>query len=125
MLNEQYIHTLKHLQDYYKTLQCKYNEGATYHSFKVGDLVLYENQRNVNVALGKKGKFNLNWLGPYIIIEFYESGAYKLSIMDGTSLKEPINVMNLCKFYAQINFILLNGMLVFKVCTLDRQVMSI
>ena len=34
----------------------------------------------------KKGKFNPNWLGPFLVIGFYGFGAYKIAYMDGVPL---------------------------------------
>ncbi|GLJ11024.1 hypothetical protein SUGI_0140690 [Cryptomeria japonica] len=48
MLDEQRINALEHIQVYYKTLQRSYNDKVIQRSFSVGELVLYENQRNVN-----------------------------------------------------------------------------
>lgn len=69
-------------------------------AFNIGDLVLCENKRNVNAPPGQQGKFSLNWLGPYIVTSVYGSGAYGLSYMDGTPLKEPVHVAHLRRYYA-------------------------
>lgn len=100
MLDEQRINALEHIQAYHKTLQRNYNDKVIQRSFSVGDLVLYENQRNVNALPEEKGKFSPNWLGPYIDIEDYGSGAYKIADVDGTPLKDPINAMHLRRYYA-------------------------
>ncbi|KAH9307250.1 hypothetical protein KI387_035203, partial [Taxus chinensis] len=50
--------------------------------FDVGDLVLKENQKNTVKDREKKGKFEANWLGPYVVIAKYGSGAYKLAYSD-------------------------------------------
>lgn len=100
MLDEQRINALEHIQAYHKTLQQSYNDKVIQRSFSVADVVLYENQRNVNALLEEKGKFSPNWLGLYIVIEDYGSGAYKIAGVDGTSLKDPINAMHLRRYYA-------------------------
>ena len=66
----------------------------------MGDLVLKENQRNTNKDREKKGKFEPNWLGPYVIIAKFGSGAYKLATQEGRELKNPMNIMHLKRFYA-------------------------
>lgn len=72
-----------------------YNDMVKPRSFNQGDLVLHKNQQKVNYEITKKGKFSPNWLGPYIVAEIYGSGAYRLTKMDGTPLREPINVVHL------------------------------
>jgi hypothetical protein len=47
----------------------------------------------------KKGKFEPNWLGPFVIIVAYGSGAYQLSTAEGDLFEEPINSIHLKKFY--------------------------
>ena len=47
-----------------------------------------------------KGKFEPNWLGPYIITIVFGFGAYQLSTSEGKKPAEPINVLHLKKFYA-------------------------
>lgn len=69
-------------------------------TFQIGDLVLYENQRNVNAPTDQSEKFSPNWLGPYIVTSVYCSDAYGLSSMDGTPLKDPINTTHLHRYYA-------------------------
>lgn len=100
MLDEWYINTLEHIQAYKKSLQRSYNDNVIQCSFSVGDLGLYENQRTVNALPKERGKFGPNWLGPYIIAEFYRSGAYKIEDLEGMPLKDPINAMHLRRYYA-------------------------
>ena len=66
--------------------------------FHVGDLMLKENPKN-QVARERKGKWEANWIGPYIIIESFETGTYRLSDCDDTDLAEPINNIHLKWFY--------------------------
>ena len=68
-------------------------------NFEVGDMVLQENISNA-IAKGElKGKFEPNWVGPYIITEVFGRGAYRLSTLDGEILKNPINVRHLKRYY--------------------------
>lgn len=53
----------------------------------------------MNALPGEKGKFSPNWLGPFVVIEDFGLGAYKLADMDGVSFKEPINIMHLKRYY--------------------------
>lgn len=67
--------------------------------FDIGDLVLMHNPKN-QVDREKLSKFEPNWLGPYIIISSFGSGAYQLATLDGEQLMEPIKNLHLHKFYA-------------------------
>ena len=50
--------------------------------------------------LPSPSKFSPNWDGPYIIREAHESGYYKLSMSDGTTLADPINGKWLKHYYS-------------------------
>jgi hypothetical protein len=41
-----------------------------------------------------------NWEGPYLIREAYDSGYYKLAMVDGTTMAEPINGKWLKRYYS-------------------------
>lgn len=75
-----------------------YNHRVKPWIFQVGELVLKENPHN-QADPEKKGKFEPNWLGPFVITTVFGSGAYQLSTQDGDQLEEPINSMHLKKFY--------------------------
>ncbi|GLJ24295.1 hypothetical protein SUGI_0463520 [Cryptomeria japonica] len=75
-----------------------YNHKVKPRTFEVDDLVLRENPKNQQDR-ERKGKFEPNWLGPYIITIAYGSGAYQLSTTEGEPLEDLINNMHLCKFY--------------------------
>lgn len=49
--------------------------------FNIGDLVLKENIKKIAANDEAKGKFEPNWIGPFVVIE--ATGSYKLSSMDG------------------------------------------
>ena len=44
-----------------------------------------------------RGKFRLNWSGPYVIQDLTQEGAAWLTDLDGN---QPVNVDQLKKFYA-------------------------
>ena len=48
----------------------------------------------------KKGKFEANWLGPFIITAKYGYGAYQIATLEGDLLPEPVNIQNLKRLYA-------------------------
>ena len=64
----------------------------------MGDIMLQENPKN-QVMREKKGKWEANWIFPYIIIESFGTSSYILSDCDGTNLEEPINNIHLKQFY--------------------------
>ena len=50
--------------------------------FEVGDMVLQENISNTIAKDELKGKFKLNWVGPYIITKVFGRVSYRLSTLD-------------------------------------------
>ena len=68
-------------------------------AFEIGDMVLQENISNTNTKDELKGKFKPNWVGPYIIIEVFGRGPYRLSTLDGEILRNHINAKHLNKYY--------------------------
>jgi len=68
-------------------------------AFEVGDMVLQENISNTTAKDELKGKFEPNWVGPYIIMELHGRGSYKLSTLDGEVLKNHINARHLKKYH--------------------------
>ena len=68
-------------------------------AFEVGDMVLQENVSNTTTRDELKGKFEPNWVGPYIIMEAHGRGSYRLSTLDGEVLKNPINAIHLKKYH--------------------------
>eukprot|EP01018_Ginkgo_biloba_P023093 Gb_02961 [translate_table: standard] len=99
LLDERRLNALNHLKAYQNWLRKRYNQNIKSREFEVGDLVLKENKKNTNKDREKKGKFEPNWLGPYVVIAKYRSGAYKLATQDGRELAEPMNIMHLKYFH--------------------------
>jgi len=46
-----------------------------------------------------KGKFEPNWLGPFIVVEKIGKGAYKISSMDGKEEPKTFNTTHLKCFF--------------------------
>jgi hypothetical protein len=76
-----------------------YNKKVKPRKFEVGDLVLKENPKN-QPNREQKGKFEPNWLGPYVITAAFGTGAYQLATPEGDVLPDPINTLHLKRFYA-------------------------
>ncbi|XP_059064439.1 uncharacterized protein LOC131856610 [Cryptomeria japonica] len=58
--DERRLKTLQHLQAYQKSQSRQYNQSVLPRTFQIGDLVLYENQRNVNAPPDQREKFSPN-----------------------------------------------------------------
>ena len=71
-----------HMRVYQKHMSKVFNKKVHPREFQVGDLVLHVNPKNQQNR-DQKGKFEPNWLGPYIIIATFGSGAYLLSTTEG------------------------------------------
>ena len=99
LLDERRQAAYDHLRVYQKRMSRGYNKKVRHREFQVGDLVLRENPKNQSHQ-ERKGKFEPNWLGPFVITATFGSGAYQLSTTEGEQLREPINVLHLKKFYA-------------------------
>lgn len=63
---------------YQKQMSKAFNKKVLPRAFQVGDLVLRENPKNQQYK-EQKGKFEPNWIGPYIITIAFGIGAYLLS----------------------------------------------
>ena len=68
-------------------------------AFEVRDMVLQENISNTTTKDKLKGKFEPNWVCPYIIMEVHGIGSYRLSTLDGEVLKNPTNARHLNKYH--------------------------
>jgi hypothetical protein len=62
--------------------------------FKVINLVLLRSSRTENT-----GKFEVKWIGPYVVSEKTRSGAYMLSDTQGRVLEHSWNAENIHRFY--------------------------
>jgi len=68
-------------------------------AFEVGDMVLQENISKTIARDELKGKFEPNWVGPYIIMEAHGIGSHRLSTLYGEVLKNPINARHLKRYH--------------------------
>lgn len=99
LIQERRQNAIDHLKVYQQRMARSYNNKVKPCIFQIGDIVLRENPRNQQDR-EKKGKFEPNWLGPFVIVATYGSGAYKLSTLEGDWFDEPINSIHLKKLYA-------------------------
>ena len=98
-LDEKRINALKQLRTYQQRIKRSYGKKVVPKNFEVGDMVLQENISNSTAKDELKGKLEPNWVSPYIIIEVFGRGAYRLSTLDGEILTNPINARHLKKYY--------------------------
>ncbi|XP_076913058.1 uncharacterized protein LOC143571547 [Bidens hawaiensis] len=83
--------------EYKKKMEKYYNARVREVKFKVGDLVLRENEASRQEDQGKLGP---RWEGPYQVIWAGEKGSYKLAYHTGEEVPRTWNSMQLRKYYA-------------------------
>uniref|UniRef100_A0A2N9J1Q1 Uncharacterized protein n=1 Tax=Fagus sylvatica TaxID=28930 RepID=A0A2N9J1Q1_FAGSY len=84
---------------YHQKLADAYEKTLQTRIFAKGQMVL-KTVDHVRRGLPSPSKFAPNWEGPYLIREAYDSGYYKLSTADGTTLADPINGKWLKRYYS-------------------------
>ena len=77
------------LQKYQDNMKALFDQKAKNREFLHGDLVLKWEARKEDV--GKHGKFDQIWCGPYKIIAFEGKNVFLLENLDGKILNAPIN----------------------------------
>ena len=83
----------------YQKMANVYRKALQIRVFVEGQMVL-KAAKFVRRSLPSPSKFSSNWDGPYIVWEAHESGYYKLSKSDGTTLADPINGKWLKHYYS-------------------------
>uniref|UniRef100_A0A2N9GBA6 RNA-directed DNA polymerase n=1 Tax=Fagus sylvatica TaxID=28930 RepID=A0A2N9GBA6_FAGSY len=84
---------------YHQKLADAYEKTLQTRIFAKGQMVL-KTVDHVRRGLPSPSKFAPNWEGPYLIREAYDSGYYRLSTADGTTLADPINGKWLKRYYS-------------------------
>jgi transposase InsO family protein len=93
-LDEARDEVLSRVTKYQQDLKNYHSRRLRPRSFQVGDLVLRLNQKSTE-------KLKSPWLGPYIVTEVIEGGAYRIKDKKtGVPEKNPWNVAQLRRFYA-------------------------
>ena len=80
-----------------KCIKVQYDKNSKPCVFSEGDLVFLYDQEFDKLGAGK---FELPWMGPYIVKRFLTKGAYKLVDYDGIPLSQPQNGLYLKRYYA-------------------------
>ncbi|GJT60475.1 reverse transcriptase domain-containing protein [Tanacetum coccineum] len=73
-----------------------YNKRVRPMAFKVGEYVYRRNEASRVEDLGKLGP---KWEGPYLVIEAYGNGSYKLQTMEGREVPRTWHAINLRRCY--------------------------
>ncbi|GKA14236.1 reverse transcriptase domain-containing protein [Tanacetum coccineum] len=81
---------------YKQQVEKYYNKKVRHVQFKVGEFVLRRNEVSRAANIGKLGP---TWEGPYKVIQAFQSGAYKLSNMEGEEIPRTRHACNLRRCY--------------------------
>ena len=84
-------------QVYQKRIARAFNKKVRPNKIKEGDLVLKQSR---SLAIDPRGKFKLNWEGPFLVKKILRNGATQLTDLEGNEFKEPINLDRLKKYFA-------------------------
>lgn len=98
-LDEKIIYAIEHQKVYHAKIKRAYEKKVKPKKFHVEDLILKDNINNATTNDEVKGKFEPNWLGPYVIVHNTKLGAYKISIMYGKENPKTFNSRHLKCFY--------------------------
>ena len=94
VLDEKRLKAMYHMQLYQERITRAYNKKIKSGKIKEGDLVLKHTK-----LTDPRGKFKLNWEGPYLIKKIFSKGAAILSDLEGNEFRNPINLDKLKKYF--------------------------
>ena len=89
LLDERRLRAADHIQAYQRKMARAFKKRVKPRPLQRGDLVLRVLR---GLVTDPRGKFRLNWSGPYIIRELTLEGAAWLMDLDGNQFSEPTNV---------------------------------
>ncbi|XP_074301267.1 uncharacterized protein LOC141632638 [Silene latifolia] len=97
MLDERRLNALYHVQLYQKRIERAFNKKVKPRGISEGDLFL----KSVRALLpiDPRGKFKLNWAGPYLVKKILSGGDVPLTNLDGNDFTNPKNLDQLKKYY--------------------------
>ena len=96
LLDEKRIRAMYHSQLYQKRISRAYNKKIKPGKIKEGNLVL---KLTRPIMTDPRGKFKLNWEGPYLAKKLFSKKAAILSDLEGNEFREPINMDKLNKYF--------------------------
>ena len=83
-------------QLYQKRIARAYNKKIKPGKIKEDDLVL---KLTKLIIIDPRGKFKLNWEGPYLMKKLFSKGATILSNLEENEFREPINLDKLKNYF--------------------------
>ena len=89
LLDERRLRAVDNVLAYQRKMTHAFRKRVKPRKFKKGDLVLKVLRGLIN---DHRGKFRLNWSGPYVIRDLTQEGAAWLTDLDGSQFTEPVNV---------------------------------
>ncbi|MCO5566817.1 hypothetical protein L7F22_020498 [Adiantum nelumboides] len=102
---------LEHYEQVLKTSQAKANAKVNA-KVKDNEQVLKTSQAKANAKVKDKGikkgdstfqkKFQIKWLGPFLVLDRFPNGTYQLADLNGTPHKARVNGYRLKKYYARL-----------------------
>ena len=95
-LDEKRMDALFHTQIYQRRIARTFNKKVKPEKIKAGDMVLKQSKA---IVLDPRGKFRLNWEGPYLVKTVLPKGAIKISNLEGNEFIDPVNLDHLQKYY--------------------------
>ena len=97
LVKEKRIRAICHGQLYQKRMMRAHDKKIRPRHFQEGELVLKRIPQN---RQDPRGKWSLNWEGPYVVKKAFSRGALILTEMDGKEFPGPINADIVKKYYA-------------------------
>jgi hypothetical protein len=94
LLESDRLKVVANLQKYQKETTVWRDPKVKLWDFDVGNLVLLRSPRTEST-----GKFEVKWIGPYVITEKTRPGAYRLSDPQGCVLEDSWNAENIHRFF--------------------------
>ena len=67
-------------------------------NINVGDLVLLFDSRHLKFS----SKFDMDWMGPYRVLQKWENGSFQLAYMDGEPLRTRVNAARIKLYHPPI-----------------------
>ncbi|XP_060210682.1 uncharacterized protein LOC132637639 [Lycium barbarum] len=96
LIDEKKMDAVCHGQLYQNRMSKAFNKRVRQRKFEPGQLVLKRIFPHQDEA---RGKFALNWQGPYVVHRVLSGGALILAEMDGKVSTKPINSDSIKKYY--------------------------
>ena len=96
LLDESRLRAADHVQAYQRKMTRTFRKRVKPRKFQKGDLVLKVLRGLIN---NPRGKFRPSWSGPYVIRDLTQEGAAWLIDLDGNQFMEPVNGVQLKRFY--------------------------